>query len=64
MAPLTKLLAFAAVIHTIAAVPYGKPFEKVKRQAGTSAGTLQVDLGYEVYEGVANSSTRLNVFKG
>lgn len=34
------------------------------RQASSNPASLQVDLGYEIYEGVANASTGLNVWKG
>ena len=34
------------------------------RQASNSSASLQVDLGYEIYEGFANSSTGLNVWRG
>jgi hypothetical protein len=64
MARLSVLLAVATAIHAIAAAPHAKPFEKAKRQANATAGSLQVDLGYEIYEGVANSTTKLNTFKG
>jgi hypothetical protein len=64
MAPLTVFLALAIAAHAVVAAPHAKPFEKLKRQAGTPAGSLQVDLGYEIYEGVANVSTRLNTYKG
>jgi hypothetical protein len=64
MARLSILLALATAIHAVAAVPHAKPFEKAKRQANVTTGSLQVDLGYEIYEGVANSTTKLNIFKG
>lgn len=41
--------------------PY-KQFPKTRQLA--SDNSLCVDLGYEVYEGVANTSARLNVWKG
>lgn len=34
------------------------------RQASNTSASLQVDLGYSIYEGVANASTGLNVWKG
>jgi hypothetical protein len=61
---LSVFLTVATVVQGITAVPHAKPFEKVKRQATTPAASLEIDLGYSVYKGVANSSTRLNVFKG
>ncbi|KAF2500211.1 carboxylesterase type B [Lophium mytilinum] len=43
----------------------GDAFQAFKRQAGQNAtNPLRVDLGYEVYEGVSNSTTGLNTFKG
>lgn len=58
-------LLLATVLQADASVIGGKPFERVlaSRQSGTSSAT-RVDLGYEVYEGVANATTGLNVFKG
>ncbi|KAF2680775.1 carboxylesterase type B [Lentithecium fluviatile CBS 122367] len=64
MAPFSVLLVLASAIPGIAALPHVKPFDNLKRQVNFSAGSLQVDLGYAIYEGVANSSTRLNTFKG
>jgi hypothetical protein len=41
------------------------PFEKLaQRQMPARANSLQVDLGYEIYARVENSTTKLNVFKG
>jgi hypothetical protein len=34
------------------------------RQVSNNSALLQVDLGYSIYEGVANSSTGLNTWKG
>lgn len=34
------------------------------RQSSNSSASLQVDLGYSIYEGVANASTGLNIWKG
>jgi len=58
------LLALGTAIQGIAATPHAKPFEKLRRQASVPADSLQVDLGYEIYEGIVNSSTRLNTYKG
>ena len=48
-----------------AAVPLSQPFEHVKekRQAQNDNG-LQVDLGYEVYNGYTNQTTGLNIWRG
>ncbi|USP82825.1 carboxylesterase type B [Curvularia clavata] len=59
---LPSLFVVAAIFQSTVAIPHAKPYEKWKRQSASSA--TRVDLGYEVYEGVANSSTRLNTFKG
>ncbi|KAF2641011.1 acetylcholinesterase precursor [Massarina eburnea CBS 473.64] len=64
MALLSLLFRFAILTHAITANPLARPFEKVKRQANTSSDPIQVDLGYEIYRGIANSSTGLNTFKG
>jgi hypothetical protein len=32
--------------------------------SATDASTLQVDLGYSVYEGIANTTLSLNIWKG
>jgi hypothetical protein len=61
---LSFFFAIATVVQLVRATPHAKPFEKLKRQAGTPTSSLHVDLGYAIYEGAANSSTRLNVFKG
>jgi hypothetical protein len=34
------------------------------REASNSSASLQVDLGYGVYEGAANVSTNINVCRG
>jgi len=55
----------AAVVVNSSAIPHAKPFEEAftKRQS-TGTDRLQVDLGYEIYQGVANATTGLNTFKG
>jgi hypothetical protein len=61
------LLAFASFVTAAPPLPHSKPFAQAysKRQAnGTSGGTLQVDLGYEVYEGFHNSTSDINYWKG
>lgn len=54
--------------QAIQAFPQAKPFESLKRRANqgplSTTNPLQVDFGYNIYEGVANSSTGLNTFKG
>jgi len=43
-----------------------RPFDGLfrKRQASTNSSSLQVDLGYTIYEGYSNAATALNVWKG
>jgi hypothetical protein len=57
-------LAASFVVPCIAALPQTRPFDAVKRQSNGTSNSLQVDLGYSIYEGVANTSTGLNTFKG
>jgi hypothetical protein len=52
-----------------AAVPIAQPFEHVKarRQVSNDTGSgsgLQIDLGYDVYQGYNNQTTGLNIWKG
>ncbi|KAF1969281.1 carboxylesterase type B [Bimuria novae-zelandiae CBS 107.79] len=58
------LLVFA--IQSIVAIPSAQPFAQWKRQAAASNTTIgtRVDRGYEIYEGVSDSSTGINSFKG
>ena len=62
-------LAICAVLAAIAsATPRynSRAFDSVhsKRQNSESSTSLVVDLGYEQYQGVANTSTSLNTWKG
>lgn len=64
---LVGALLGAASLAASAAVPLAQPFEhvKTKRQSQNSSSSgLEVDLGYEVYEGYNNATTSLNVWKG
>ncbi|TKA77913.1 hypothetical protein B0A49_04304 [Cryomyces minteri] len=63
--PVLSALLLAAAGVNGATIPHSKPFEELlnKRQSNGATG-LQVDLGYQVYQGVANSTTGLNTFKG
>ncbi|MCJ1308449.1 hypothetical protein MMC25_002102 [Agyrium rufum] len=58
-----SLLLIAPTLIGSAVLP-SRPFEHIKLQASTSNDNLTVDLGYAVYQGVANSSTGLNTWKG
>jgi hypothetical protein len=58
----------AASLAASAALPVAQPFEnfKAKRQSSnaTSNSDLEVDLGYEVYEGYKNQTTGINIWRG
>jgi hypothetical protein len=48
-----------------ASIPRENPFEKLaKRELLAPENSLQVYLGYEIYAGVANSTTQINSFNG
>ncbi|EDU40805.1 PnbA Carboxylesterase type B [Pyrenophora tritici-repentis] len=59
---------FAGVLSvscTAVASPHSQPFSELLRQRhSTTSGSLEVDLGYEIYRGVSNSSTGINTWKG
>lgn len=66
---LTLALSIIAVAAVVAARPQryeSQPFAKAvrARQAPTNVTGLEVDLGYAIYQGTANASTNLNIFKG
>lgn len=47
--------------------PYNDPFKHIARQAHTKrqdSNDLQVDLGYEVYQGYHNDTSNLDIWKG
>jgi hypothetical protein len=58
----------AASLAASAAVPIAQPFQhfNAKRQTTnvTSNSDLEVDLGYEVYEGYSNQTTGINIWRG
>jgi hypothetical protein len=54
--------ALAAATPSYNARPFAASLAKRRNQNINSS--LQVDLGYDVYQGVANSSTSLNTWKG
>ncbi|KAF2729424.1 carboxylesterase type B [Polyplosphaeria fusca] len=60
------LVVVAACLQAISASPFAASFDAVKRQAAahTNSTAQIVDLGYELYQGVANATTGLNVWKG
>jgi hypothetical protein len=65
MLSLPFLFVLATSLQNIVAIPHARPFENLRRQSiATLPNSTQVDLGYEIYEGVSNSSTGLKTFKG
>ena len=62
------LALFVSIAALAAATPRynSRAFQNVlsKRQISQNSSDLTVDLGYEQYQGVANSITKLNTFKG
>ena len=62
---LTLFSLFAATLcaHASAVLPT-RPFEAVKRQASSTNDSLLVDLGYAIYQGVANTTANVNSWKG
>lgn len=59
------LAGWLTVTSIVSASASPQPFEqlKTKRQSAYN-NAVQVDLGYEVYEGVANATTGLTLWKG
>jgi hypothetical protein len=61
-------LVGAASLAASAAVPVAQPFQhfNAKRQSTNVTGSsdLEVDLGYEVYEGYNNQTTGINIWRG
>ena len=55
------LLAAAVAFSPVQDAPFRPALRQ--RQAG-GGSSLRVDLGYELYEGVANSSTGLHTWRG
>jgi len=60
----TIALAVPLVAASPTAPPTENPFEAVKKLATAKVTKLQVDLGYSIYEGVADSTTGVTSFKG
>lgn len=59
----------AATLATVALAappsPHSDPFKNLARQAKRqNADSLQVDLGYEIYQGYHNDTSDLNIWKG
>jgi hypothetical protein len=56
---------FILVGISAASISQENPFETlVRREISAPSNNLQVDLGYEIYAGVANATTKVNSFKG
>jgi len=63
--PLLYMGVFALWGFRGASITQENPFEKLaKRELLALENSLQVDLGYEIYAGVAYSTTQINSFKG
>lgn len=59
----TYLLALATTVTaTYNPYPYDHVFQK--RAASPSNSSLEVDLGYEIYRGISNKTSGLNIFRG
>ena len=63
---ITSLLALTSLALAAPLEPHSRPFDHAfsKRQANSTSSSLQVDLGYEVYEGYHNSTADINYWKG
>ena len=44
--------------------PFVASLSKRQNQGQNGSSNLQVDLGYEIYEGFANATTGLNIWRG
>lgn len=63
------LVAFLITSSALAAPPspHSDPFKNIARQATAKrqdSSDLQVDLGYEIYEGYHNDSANIDIWKG
>lgn len=63
---LSSLIASALTLSgTVAALPQSQPFREVLRsRQSTTSNALEVDLGYEIYQGSSNASTGINSWRG
>jgi carboxylesterase type B len=62
-----SVLPIVALCYIAVASPFNpRPFDGVlqKREADSTNSSLQVDLGYSIYEGVANTTSGINIWKG
>ena len=63
---LSSFIASALTLSgTVAALPQSQPFREVLRsRQSTTSNDLEVDLGYEIYQGSSNASTGINSWRG
>ena len=61
---LAGLAATASATHYFNSKAFDSALTKRQSSGNASSSDLVVDLGYELYQGVANSSTGLNIWKG
>lgn len=53
------------LLGVVAALPQSQPFREVLRnRQSTTSNALEVDLGYEIYQGSSNASTGINAWRG
>jgi hypothetical protein len=70
MAIITLVSFFVLVCACVARPGYernGKPYAvalQARQAGGNSSTSLQVDLGYEIYQGVSNSTSGINIWRG
>jgi hypothetical protein len=66
MQSLLRYFGVYILVGLSAASPtHENPFEALaRRELSAPSNSLQVDLGYEIYAGVSNSTTKVNSFKG
>jgi hypothetical protein len=49
----------------VVALPQSQPFREVLRSRQSAvSNALEVDLGYEIYQGSSNTSTGINTWRG
>lgn len=61
---LIALVALASPSPAYNVRPFGHLLSKRQSTSASSTVELEVDLGYEQYQGVADDSTGLNTFRG
>ncbi|EMC98882.1 hypothetical protein BAUCODRAFT_103438 [Baudoinia panamericana UAMH 10762] len=61
------LFSFLTLVAAATAAPSAynsQPYSSVAKRQSSASSSLQVDLGYSVYQGHTNSTANLNVFQG